>query len=70
MAGFPKLGYHAGVPRTRMIVFWGIYWGPNAGKLPNIMEFAGLGFRILGFSVQGLGFRGVGFQAWCLGLGV
>ena len=26
--GFPKLGYFFGIPIIRILVFWGLYWGP------------------------------------------
>ena len=38
--GFPKIrGTLLRVPIIRIIVFWGLYWGPLIfGKLPNVFQ--------------------------------
>ena len=45
-------GYHLGGPIIRIIIFWGVYWGPRSpyfGKLP---------FRVQVFELSKRGIKG------------
>ena len=43
-------------------MYWGVLWGVKKGMLAgNVMDFAGLGFSVLGCDVS---FRGLGLGLW------
>ena len=55
--GFPKIrGTILGVPIIRIIIYWGLYWGPS------IFYFGKLPFGAWGLGFKGLGFKGLGFR--------
>ena len=57
--GFPKIrGTFAGVPRIRMIAYWGLYW-----------RLLILGHHHLGSSSHSFGTQGLGSKVWVLAFG-
>ena len=61
-----------GSPIIRIIVFWGLYWGPPFfGKLPNILVYVGFGElsrKEDGKRHGNLDARGAGKVLWCRSL--
>ena len=49
-----------GLPMVRVIIFWGLYWGPYFGKLPHDVTWVRLGFDLSGLRGQEVPENGFG----------
>ena len=70
MGGFPKLGYHLGLPIVRIIIFWGLYWDPPIlGNyhifLRGNVEAGMVSSTRAVVDIQGLGCRDSGLESSC-----